>query len=201
MSGTFWCDLIANVVGGVVAGLAIVWVAEKTFGLRKERARRREEEERGRKRRRDERKQETDRALKYLGLLESEVGALAAWIPDQVEKVMSKEWGMAVPIVTPLWDLLEQSGDLVSLVNPNVLERTAYFYEEVEYTRHILDFLVQSWLVQEEGVANMNQKRLEMRNAVAGGLDMAKTSAKEVLALLEGEIALLEDHSQRLGEE
>ena len=176
MSGTFWGDLLANVVGGLVAGVVIVWIAEKTFGLRKER-----------KRRRDERKEEVERALTYLGLLRSEVDGIVHVAPGQASRVKTHEWGMAVPIVTPVWDLVEQSGELVSLVNPKVLQQTAWFYEQLAYAKHVLDFLVLSWLVPEDSVTDIKKKRLEMQGTVSGLLKTAETSGKELLKAIDSE--------------
>lgn len=170
-------NMVVTFIATAGAGFLVLWFAERTFEVRKERDRRREEA-----------RKEVQRAKTYLGLLRDEVKGITDLIPKQVETVESKEWGMAVPIVTPVWDVVQQSGELVSLVNPQVLEQTAFFYEQLEYARHILDFLILSWLVPDSVVA-IKKKRAEMVGAVAGSLRSAEGVGKKLLESLEGEQA------------
>ena len=101
MSGTVWSDLLVNFVGGAGAGLFILFVAERFFGIRREA-----------QRRKDEREAHAERARKYLDLLRDEVKGIEKWIPEQVTRVKSQTWGMAVPVQMPVWDLVEQAGEL-----------------------------------------------------------------------------------------
>lgn len=180
-------DLLMNVLGSVAAGLVILWLAERWLEIRKESERRKKEKA-----------AQLRRALTYLGLLHSEVDGIVQVAPGQASTVKMQEWGMAVPIVTPVWDLVEQSGELVSLVNPKVLQQTAWFYEQLAYAKHVLDFLILSWLVPEDSVPEIKKKRVEMQDTVAGYLKTAESSGKELLKAIDSEGRELADRLQGL---
>ena len=188
-----WCgQVLVNALGELVGGtvIAVVFGVVVTYvlGLRH-----------WAKEQEADKQERVGRTLTYLGLVRDEVERIEKWIPGQVKRVKSKTWGMAIPIATPVWDVVQQSGELVPLVNPKVLERTAYFYEEIGIAAHILDFLMRSWLVPEEGVPDLDKKQAEAVKAVAGALEMAGRSAKKLLAVLEGEIGVLKDRLEELG--
>lgn len=174
MDWIFWRDVAVDFLGGAGAGLLILWVAEQVFGIRKEA-----------QRRKNEREADTQRARTYLGLLRDEVKGIGEWIPDQVTRVKSQKWGMAVPIQTPVWDLVEQAGDLVSLVEPELLKRTAFFYERLEVAKWAMDHLVRSWLAPEELVADLDKKQGEAANVVAEMLIMDGKLAPGLVKSLE----------------
>ena len=180
MIWTFLRDVGVHFVGAAGAGLFILWVAEQVFEIRKET-----------QRRKDEREKDAKRARTYLDLLRDEVKGIEKWIPDQVTRIKSQKWGMAVPIQTPVWDLVEQAGELVSLVEPGLLKRTAFFYERLEIGRWATDFLVQSWLAPAEHVADLPKKQAEAAGVVQQMLEMDLDLAPGLVKSLEEEIVLL----------
>jgi hypothetical protein len=192
MLSQFWGDLLANLLADLAAGAALgvlfAYVVDSKLRLRE-----RVEQDR------ETRRERIDRAMTYLSLLHSEIEGIVAMVPNQVATVKMQEHGMAVPIVTPVWDLLAQSGELVPLVNPRVLQQTAWFYEQIGYAKHIQDFLERSWLVPEDSVAHIDHKRRETRDKVAGLLKTAETSGRELLQAIDAEGARLRDRLQPVG--
>ena len=189
MIETFLRDVLVDFIGGAGAGLLILWVAEQVFGIRRET-----------QRRKVEREADTKRARTYLGLLRDEVKGIEKWIPDQVTTVKSQTWGMAVAIQSPVWDLVEQAGGLVALVEPELLKRTAFFYEHLEMARGPMAFIVQSWLAPEEHVADLDKKRAEAVRAVAGMLEKDLDLAPGLVKSLEEEIVRLGGELERTGQ-
>ena len=180
MIETFLRDVLVDLIGGAGAGLFILWVAEQVFEIRKEAQRRKEEREAN-----------TKRARKYLGLLRDEVKGIEEWIPSQVTRLESQKWGIAVPIATPVWDLVQQAGELVALLEPELLKRTAYFYESLELARWGMDFVLQSWLAPKGQVAHLDEKQAEAVRALAVGLKNTLVEAPKLVKSLEEEIVLL----------
>ncbi len=189
MIETFLRDVLVVLIEGAGVVLLILWVAERVFNIRRET-----------QRRKDEREADAKTARTYLGLLRDEVKGIEKWIPDQVTTLKSQTWGMAVPIQSPVWDLVEQAGELVALVEPELLKRTAFFYERLEMARGPMAFIVQSWLASEEHVADLCKKRAEAVRAVGGILEEDLDLAPGLVKSLEEEIVRLGGELERTGQ-
>lgn len=133
MNNSFWSDFLANflsdlLVGGLLAG-ALAW----RIG-RSERS----------QQRRDEKKAELGKAIRYLELLKSEVDSLVNRLPNLVdgsEKILDgvgmDEIELCIP--TPVWDVLEPSGELPRLLDPQLLASLAQFYHYLTFARAGVD--------------------------------------------------------------
>lgn len=190
-------SLVVSFVATAGAGFLVLWFAERTFEVGKETERRREEGRRERERRREEERRRVERALRYLRLVRGEVRLLNDDLPGWIKEVGRREWGAALTIMTPVWNVV-QLADLVSLVDPDVVKATASFYEQVGYANETVKVLLQSWLVPEAGVPDIGGKMRAIRDAVAKSLKGARRESGELVGSLGEEIVVLEGRLEDL---
>lgn len=174
MSGAFWCDVAADFLGGAAAGLVILLLAEEVFSIRKQ-AKRREEE----------RHAAVNRALKYLDLIEEEIGLMVKGMPWKTDQVKSNPWGKHVALATPVWDVVQQGGELARLWDPRLLKAVALFYALHDRAAKLVDWLANSWLVDEAAVAEIDEKRTECIEAIADSLKVAEKRGMDALQALD----------------
>ena len=170
MTGAFWWDLLASFLGGVGAGGLILLVADRTLEIRKES-----------RRRKDQRRKRVERAVAYLDLIEEEIDLVVKAIPGQRAEASSRAWGKDVPLLTPVWDVVQQTGELVGLLHPDLVRDTARFFAVYGYAERLLDWLKKSWLAPEVAVDAMELKRTECITAMKEALDEAEREGKKVL--------------------
>ena len=195
MTATFWCDVAANWVGGLAAGVPVALLAAFLAW----RVGRRlnwfqvQEEQRERERR------EADRAIQWLELLAGEVSYLEKLMPQWRDAVQSKEWGRVFIIWTQFWDLAVQSGELGRLATPRLLRRLARLYEGLRHAEAWVGVLGQSWMADDSRVASARAKRKAFIGLAVQGLDQAQKAADGLGEQLEAEIKRLRRRLKELG--
>ncbi len=189
MIGQYASDLLVNFLGGAAAGSLILYVAEQVFGIRKEA-----------RRRKDDRQADKARATKYARLLRDEVKAIENWIPGQLARLSMYQWQGAIPLVSPVWHLVQHSGDLAALLRPQLLKETAWFYETLDMASRIMDFIVRSWLAPDKHVASLDDKRDQAVRELNKVLEDLQDRAPKLLRSLDDNIVLLESELDTKGQ-
>lgn len=133
MNNSFWSDFLANflsdlLVGGLLAGALAWWIG------RSERS----------QQRKDEKRAEFGKAIRYLELLKSEVDSLVNQLPNLVDGAETILAGVGMNerelcIPTPVWDILEPSGELPRLFDPQLLASLAQFYHYLTFAKAGVD--------------------------------------------------------------
>ena len=129
MDGGFWCDVLSNFLSDFFAGVCLAGIVA-WFISKREWNRQRKEEKRA----------ELLKAISYLELLKSEVNSLVHRLPNLVSgsaKILDGV-GMTeeqLDIPTPVWDILEPSGELPRLLKPALLASLAQFYHYLNFAK------------------------------------------------------------------
>ncbi len=182
-----WCgqvlvNALGELVGGTVVAIVFGVVVTYVVGLRQW-ARQQDAE----------REERIRRALTYLRLIRNEIRAMVKALPDYRNALKSQKWGTDVPLVVPVWDVVKQSGELTTLVKPELLTRTAQFYGAIGYASRLLDFLIMGWYTDERGVPDLEGKQEQCRDAVEDYLRQAEDLAEKVVPQYTEEIRRLEE--------
>lgn len=124
MNSGFWTDFFANffsdlLVGGLLGTLLAWWIGKQLSEFEQ------------RLQRRHERRAEVEKAIVYLRLLTAEVNDLVAKMPDDIELLRKMERQAALVVITPIWDILQPSGELPKLLDPHLLSSIALFYGQI----------------------------------------------------------------------
>jgi hypothetical protein len=182
MPQDFWWNVASEVCGGALVAVVFGLIVSEILGVRKWAAAQRQE-----------RAERASSAIKYISLLRGEIGGIIKVVPAYCEGLAASPMGTEVPIYTPVWDVVIQSGELVGLLEPEVLTRTAYFYGYLQYAKEAMGWLMLSWHVADDTVGHLEGMQTQCRDAVAQRLTSAKAVGEEVLKLYDDEERRLED--------
>ena len=169
-------ELIGGGIVALVIGVGVVFVVSEKLGLRQ-----------WTKDQRERNRTDAKTALRYIELLEEEIAALAKWIPGQRERMRESDSGRLVNMSGPVWEVLRAGGDLARLVDPDLLTDTARFYDLVAFAMRRIDLMVQTWLLDDEAVAQAPQLRRDYKEDADGFMGEAQKRAEPLLKLYEGE--------------
>lgn len=131
----FWANCLPDLLVGAVLGTLLAWwIGKRLSDL--ERSQQRKEEKRA----------ELERAIHYLGLLKDEIDYLINRLPDRIKAFEESksdrfekwketgEWEQ-IRIPTPLWDIVQPSGELPKLLDPRLLASLALFYDDLMHAK------------------------------------------------------------------
>ena len=134
MCMSFWCDALANFISDVVAGIVLGSLLAWWIGTRLskfEQSLQRKEEKRA----------DIEKAVHYLELLRSEIGAKISALPELIhtfENETEIEQEVELAVATPFWDALDPSGELPKLLNPGMLASLTEFYERLGFVKRVM---------------------------------------------------------------
>jgi len=195
MNGSFCSDFFANLFADFLAGLILAvivayrlnwWVNKKLNEL--ERSEERKAEERA----------GLKKAIRYLELLKDEIDDLVHRLRGWIEAVKSSKWGLEFWIATPRWDILQPSGELPGLLDPDLVVSLTLFYDRLMCAKQGKDWLVRSWLVPLPGsVQAMGGKRESFKEMILYGLEPALKLGRELLDELDSEIRRLKEELRK----
>lgn len=192
MSNEFWnnfyAGFAANFLSDLMVGLVgAFWIARRINAI-----------ERGQQRT-DEKRAETEKAIRYLELLQKEVSDLLDKLPSWRQEFKKTGWGVEFKITTPIWDVLHQSGELPRLLGADLVSTLAKFYDHCIYVRQTKEWVMQSWLVsQPNSVPNMDDKLKAFINATLRELDSARTNGECLPGNIASKIQLLKAQLETL---
>lgn len=183
----FLADLCAGSLLALL-GAFLAWTVGQKLNLFK-----RGEERKGRQRR------ATRRAIEWLLLLKDEIEDLVGKVPQSRGALRSVAWGKVFNISTPIWDLVEQSGELGGVANPDLLRRLARFYHGLSHTKEWVPLIGESWMVDDSRVADVGAKREALIGMAVQGLDQARKAGAGLAAELDSEVDRLRARLTDLG--
>jgi hypothetical protein len=152
MCGTFWSGFLANLLSDLIVavglGAPLAWFLNKKLSqltLREER--------------RQARRADLEKAKRYVDLLKEEVEEVLKVLPGVTNAFDKTGYGTMFRIPTPVWDVLQPSGDLPRLLDADLLESLSEFYDHITYAKREMDWVVRAWLVPEpQTVPGFDQK-------------------------------------------
>jgi len=186
--GQFWANFLSEilVVGGIGA-LLTWWIGRRLSTV--ERSQQRKAETRS----------DINKAIRYLDLLKVEIQDLVTELPRLHSIFTEYEWGREIRIETRFWDVVERSGELPRLLNPNLLWSLTRFYSNLAYTKRARDLLIESWLVpQPENVPGMVLKQKAFFNMAVSGLNGAMKIGEELVGQVDSETEDLKKQLERI---
>jgi len=131
---SFWRDFLANFLSdllvGLIVGIPLAW----WVGRQLSKSERSQELK-------DEKRSKIGKTLKYLEPLKEETDSLIGKLPGLIQMLDKRQARDDIELVlsTPVWDVLEPSGELPRLLDPQVLVHLARFYNYVRYARLGID--------------------------------------------------------------
>lgn len=144
--------------------------------------------------RKEEKRAEIEKGISYLEFLRKEVKLLVSQLPGLIEAFGGTGWGREVKILTPLWDILQPSGELPRLINPQLLAELTYFYEHLTYAKRAKELVIYSWLVpQPQTVPGMNLKLDTFVDMTLSGLKIANELGKKLIHSLDTHTQILKE--------
>jgi hypothetical protein len=185
MSSSFWDSFLANflsdlLVGGVLGAFMAWWIGKRLsdFELSQQR--------------KSEKRAEIEKTVRYLEFLRGEAKYLVDRLPRLIEKFQETGWGREVRIPTPFWDILQPSGELPRLLNPQLLAELTHFYDHLAYAKRAKEIVIDSWLVPHpETVPGMDLKLVAFVDMTLSGLKKANELGEELLGSLDTHIQAL----------
>lgn len=174
MSDSFLTNVLANVVADLIAGVVLggilTWWIGKMLN-QTERVQQRQEAKRS----------ELEKAIRYLELLRGEIAELLPTLPNLLNEFRETGWGREIRLPTPLWDVLQPSGELPRLIDPSLLSSLTSFYDHLGYAKRGLDLVIESWLIPHPNtVPGMGDKSQAFLRMTEWGLDQAIAWGKDL---------------------
>lgn len=168
MNYEFWNDVLgnflANFASDILLGIGLgtfmaFWVGKRLNDLQRSQERR------------EERRAELKKSVRYLELLRSEIAGIYERLPDLVRSFSETGWGREIPLSTPFWDVVQPSGELPILLDPQLVASIAVFYDNISYAKRGRDLVVDSWLAsQPRSIPGMDAKLNAFVNMTLEGL-------------------------------
>jgi hypothetical protein len=155
----FWNNFLANlfsdlIVGAFLGSLLAWWIGKRlsTFEQKQHR--------------KEERREKLEKATHYAKILKRDVTnlyqGLNQWIPqlekskEGFEPITSEE----IPrIDTRFWDVVQRSGEIPSLLSPNIVYSLTLFYGGLTDARQCMDWAIEGWKMGESHSAAMARIR------------------------------------------
>ena len=192
MCNGFWSGFFANffsdlLVGGLLGAFLAWWIGRRLsdFQLSQQR--------------KQEKRAEIEKAIRYLKLFKDEIEYLVNQLPNLSKWFGETGWGREVRIPTPFWDILQPSGELPKLLNPQLLAELTHFYDHLTYAKRAKERVIDIWLVPHpETVPGMNLKLGAFVEETLGGLKKADGIGKGLLSSLDTHIQTLNEQLETL---
>lgn len=155
-SANFFADLLAGLIVAVIVALWLnLWVGKRLSELA------------GSEQRKVEKRADLEKAIHYVEVLKIDVNGLLEALPHMIEwrrdvgegTFGKLEWARQVGIHTSLWDILQPSGELPRLLDPDLLGALARFYEQLGHARRAQSFVIASHLASPSSVAATQLRR------------------------------------------
>ncbi|MBC8273366.1 MAG: hypothetical protein H8E40_00130 [Chloroflexi bacterium] len=186
MNSCFWNDFFVNFLADLLAGavLALVlalplnlWVDRKLNELARI------------QQRKEEKRAKLEKAIRYLEHLNPEIDYLLNELPSMIntfEGMINAFEGAGwqrereARIPTPLWDVLQPSGELPRLLDPDLLEALTRFYDHLMYAKRGQDFVIDSWASTQK--ARLSWTLSALKQALQSGRDLPHRIDLEIQA-------------------
>lgn len=191
-SANFFADLLAGLIVAVIVALWLnLWVGKRLSELA------------GSEQRKVEKRADLEKAIHYVEVLKIDVNGLLEALPhmiewprDLVDEPFRKlEWVRQVGIHTSLWDILQPSGELPKLLDPDLLGTLTGFYGHLVYARRAQNFVTASHLASPSSVGSHTVETLwrqaEYADMMLPGLKQALESGRDLPDKLDLEIRRL----------
>lgn len=192
MCNGFLSDFFANflsdfLVGGLLGAFLAWWIGKRLSDFQLSQQRKKEK------------RAEIEKARHYLELFKDEIEYLVVQLPNLIKWFGETGWGREVRIPTPFWDILQPSGELPKLLNPQLLAELTHFYDHLTYAKRAKERVIDIWLVPHpETVPGMNLKLGAFVDETLSGLKKADGIGKGLLGSLDTHIQTLNEQLEIL---
>jgi hypothetical protein len=133
-----------------------------------------------------------EKTIRYLAILKSEIENLLSRLPQMRSDFSETGWGRVISIDTPFWDVVERSGELPGLTQPDLLSQLTLFYNHLAQARQAHNWLVGSWMVPNPnsvpGMASKTQAFIEITER---RIDSALEMGNELVEAIDQEVNIL----------
>jgi hypothetical protein len=130
------------------------------------------------------------RAIKYLELLRDEVSPLKEVLPGYVEALNTNSNIFEFTIYTPFWDVVNKSGELPSLLEPELMGCLIAFYFMLNEAKYVRDLLQQRELTPySHSIYNFSENQRSLRDLFKKRLVEARDLSTETMQKLEDDLA------------
>ena len=187
-SANFFADLLAGLILAVIVGYGLAWWVGKKLN-----------ELAGREQRKVEERARLEKTIQYLKLLRDEVYDLCGELRNWISEFEKRGWGKEFWISTPRWDILQPSGELPRLLDPDLVGSLSLFYDHLLSAKQGKRWLVTSWLVPtDDSVGALPQKQASFKAMTLEGLKLAFKMVGCLPDKLDSEIERLKAELQKL---
>jgi hypothetical protein len=190
MWNNFWSDFFANffsdiLVGGLLGALLAWWIGKRL-----------NESDRMQQHKED-RKAEIERTLRYLELLKNEIIPILQELPEKSNASQPFLGPEKIRIPTPFWNVLQPSGELPRLIEPELLSLLTKFYDELAHAKLGRDWLL-TRLVNSDVTQIHSLAQDEIENVIKVGIQQGLKVGVDLPSKLDSEIKRLREQMEGL---
>ena len=142
--------------------------------------------------RKDEKRAELLKAIRYLERLNDEISDLLGQLPSEIQAFRETRTGFEIRGASPYWDILQPSGELPRLLDPQLLGALTQFYDCLIYAKQQSDLVTKS-LLNTGLINNYPGMKEELDNRALSVLEAVLNLGEELPDKLASEIQVLSD--------
>jgi len=182
----FFANFLSDLLVGAILGTVLAWCIGKQLSASERR-----------QQRKDEKRAELEKAIRYLELLNKEVNYLLDQLPGLVNAPQPYVGPEKIRIPTPFWEVLQPSGELPKLLDPQLLASLTQFYDHLMYAKQGKDWLM-TRLVSSNVTEMHSLTQSEMENVIRLELEQANKTGKDLPDKLDSGIHVLKEQLRTL---
>jgi hypothetical protein len=183
---SFFANLCSGLIIGVIFSLVLAW----WIGRQLNRSERVEQ-------RKNKRKEEIEKTIRYLTLLGKDISSVYPSLESWIDQLKNSSEGFE-PITSGdiprieyrFWDVIQRSGDVPSLMSPEIVHTLTLFYAALADARQSMDWAIEGWKIGESHSAAKARIR-KFGKLTLEGLERAEKQGKTLEAQVDGEIQRL----------
>ena len=196
---SFYSNFLANflsdlIVGTILGTLLAFWVGKQLSKFERT------------QQRKDERKERLEKAIHYAEILKNDVVQLHQGAKQWISQFENSKEGFE-PITSGeiprieyrFWDVVQRSGEIPSLLNPDIVRSLTSFYGGITDARQCMDWAIEGWKIGENHSASMARIR-NFGKLTLEGLTRANIIGDGLSEKMDVEIKMLKSELSKIKE-